>query len=62
MLTSCRAIFDTDAPNKIQEPVLQCVQIKPMAAKAGGDSQERYRLIFSDTVNFIQSMLATRKY
>ncbi|KAF2436074.1 single-stranded DNA-binding replication protein A [Tothia fuscella] len=61
---SLRAIFQQleglDAPNYVQEPVLQCVQIKPMANKAGGDSQDRYRIIFNDTENFIQSMLATQ--
>lgn len=45
----------------VQEPVLQCVQIKSMSAKAGDTVSERYRVIFSDTENFIQSMLATRK-
>ena len=46
------------APNVNAQPVLQCVQIKPLAAQQG--SPERYRVVFSDIVNFIQSMLATQ--
>lgn len=45
----------------VPEPVLQCVQIKSMAAKTGDTVSERFRVIFSDTENFIQSMLATCK-
>nr|OQO32135.1 hypothetical protein B0A51_00978 [Rachicladosporium sp. CCFEE 5018] len=37
------------------EPVVQCVQIKPMAA--GADGRERYRVVWNDTANFIQSMM-----
>jgi hypothetical protein len=36
------------------------MQIKPMAPK-GGDTPERFRVIFSDSENFIQTMLATRR-
>nr|POE93535.1 replication factor a protein 1 [Quercus suber] len=35
-------------------PILQCVQIKPMAAQNGN---ERYRVVMNDTANFIQGML-----
>jgi replication factor A1 len=45
----------------VAEPILQCVQIKPMQAKTGDTMSERYRVIFNDTENFIQSMLATRR-
>ncbi|KAK7893040.1 Replication factor A protein 1 [Exophiala xenobiotica] len=45
-----------DNPNRVQQPVMQCVQIKPIAATAGG--VERNRVILSDTRNYIQSMLA----
>ncbi|KFY69575.1 hypothetical protein V496_00122 [Pseudogymnoascus sp. VKM F-4515 (FW-2607)] len=38
-------------------PVCQCVQIKPLASQ--GNGQERYRVVLSDTKNFVQSMLAT---
>ncbi|KAF2770452.1 single-stranded DNA-binding replication protein A [Teratosphaeria nubilosa] len=37
-----------------QSPVLQCVQIKPMASNQGN---ERYRVVMNDTQNFIQGML-----
>lgn len=40
----------------VVDPVVQCVQIKPM--QAGANGQERYRVVFNDTVNFIQSMIA----
>lgn len=43
---------------ELLEPVLQCVQIKPMASNNG---QERYRVVLNDTQNFIQSMIAQRK-
>ena len=43
---------------EIIEPVLQCVQIKPMAQGAGG--QERWRVVFNDTINFIQGMMSMR--
>lgn len=39
-------------------PVLQCVQIKPLVGQQG--TTERYRVVFSDIRNFVQSMLATR--
>ncbi|KFY45881.1 hypothetical protein V495_02782 [Pseudogymnoascus sp. VKM F-4514 (FW-929)] len=38
-------------------PVCQCVQIKPLASQ--GNGAERYRVVLSDTKNFVQSMLAT---
>jgi replication factor A1 len=37
------------------------VQIKTLGSTSEG-SPERYRLVLSDTRNFVQSMLATRKY
>lgn len=53
---SITAIFD-GGPNKVEYPVVQCVQIKPIASNPG--NAERYRVIFSDTKNYIQTMLAT---
>lgn len=47
------------AGEEVMDPVLQCVQIKPMAQGAGG--QERWRVVFSDTVNFIQGMISMRE-
>lgn len=44
-------------------PVLQCLQIKPLAAQpaAGGAAQpERYRVVLSDLSNYVQCMLATQ--
>jgi hypothetical protein len=51
-------IFE-DRPGRVQQPVMQCVQIKPIAAQPGG--QERHRVIFSDTKNYIQTMLAVQQ-
>ena len=51
-------IFE-DRPGRVQHPVMQCVQIKPIAAQPGG--QERHRVIFSDTRNYIQTMLAVHQ-
>jgi replication factor A1 len=53
---SIAAIFDGGA-GQVQQPVVQCVQIKPIASNPGG--AERYRVIFSDSKNYIQTMLAT---
>ena len=54
------AIFNSDEPDKaVSQPVLQCVQVKPLAGQQGGP--ERFRVVFSDINNFVQSMLATRK-
>ncbi|EME81073.1 uncharacterized protein MYCFIDRAFT_29007 [Pseudocercospora fijiensis CIRAD86] len=44
--------------NPVENPILQCVQIKPMAQGAGGT--ERWRVVFNDTVNFIQGMLSSQ--
>ncbi|MCJ1397895.1 Replication factor A protein 1 [Xylographa trunciseda] len=40
------------------QPVVQCVQIKPLVGQQG--TSERYRVVFSDIRNFCQSMLATQ--
>ncbi|ETN39801.1 uncharacterized protein HMPREF1541_06027 [Cyphellophora europaea CBS 101466] len=53
---SISAIFDGGAA-VVQQPIVQCVQIKPIASNTGG--AERYRVIFSDSKNYIQTMLAT---
>jgi replication factor A1 len=42
-----------------ENPVMQCVQIKPMASNQGN---ERYRVVMSDTKNFIQGMMGQRMY
>ncbi|KAI1639580.1 replication factor-A protein [Biscogniauxia mediterranea] len=43
-------------------PVLQCLQIKPLAAQQtpGGAQPERYRVVLSDVRNYVQCMLATQ--
>lgn len=44
----------------VQNPILQCLQVKAMAPSPNG--MQRYRLIFSDTIHFIQSMISQRKF
>ncbi|MBE7180936.1 MAG: hypothetical protein INR71_06960 [Terriglobus roseus] len=56
---SLKAIFANDDSAHQGEPILQCVQIKPMDKK-DESSPDRWRLVLSDSQNFIQSMLATR--
>ncbi|KAI1200799.1 replication factor-A protein [Nemania serpens] len=44
-------------------PVLQCLQIKPLAAQQAPGApaqQERYRVVLSDIRNYVQCMLATQ--
>ncbi|KAF2495110.1 replication protein-like protein A 70 kDa DNA-binding subunit [Lophium mytilinum] len=53
---SLRAIFERGI-EAAPSPVMQCVQIKPMDSKTGGEAQ-RYRVVLSDIQNFIQTMLA----
>jgi hypothetical protein len=59
MLIPQSAMF-TGAGTPNAQPVLQCVQIKPLVGQQG--STERYRVVFSDIRNFVQSMLATRAF
>jgi replication factor A1 len=40
------------------QPIVQCVQIKPLPPQ---NNTDRYRAVFSDINNYIQTMLATRK-
>lgn len=54
---SLQAIFQ-NTTGRVQQPVVQCVQIKPMS-QSNGEATERYRVIFSDTKNYVQTMLAT---
>ncbi|CAF9909670.1 MAG: hypothetical protein GOMPHAMPRED_006836 [Gomphillus americanus] len=39
----------------IEQPILQCVQIKPLGVTA--EKQNRFRVVVSDTRNYVQSML-----
>ena len=42
----------------VEQPIVQCVQIKPMASQNG---VERFRVVMSDSINFMQGMLGQRK-
>lgn len=55
---SLQAIFQ-NAPGRVEQPIVQCVQIKPMTSSTGEPS-ERYRVVFSDGKNYVQTMLATQ--
>ena len=41
------------------QPVVQCIHIKPFPTNDGRAS-DRFRIVFSDTVHFVQGMLATQ--
>lgn len=49
------ALASISAGQDVGEPIVQCVQIKPM--QAGANGLERYRVVWNDTANFIQSMM-----
>ncbi|KAI3398201.1 hypothetical protein diail_9678 [Diaporthe ilicicola] len=55
------AIFNDPgrAATQFPVPVLQCLQIKPLAAQQPGGG-ERYRIVLSDIENYVQCMLATQ--
>ena len=55
------AIFNSSAdPNTaVSQPILQCVQVKPLMGQQG--APERFRVVFSDINNFVQSLRAPRK-
>lgn len=55
---SLQAIFQ-NTPGRAERPVVQCVQVKPMQ-QSSGEQTERYRVVFSDTQNYVQTMLATQ--
>ena len=54
---SLNDIFE-NTPGRVEQPVVQCVQIKPIASQEPG-GPERYRVVFSDSKNYVQTMLAT---
>lgn len=54
---SLEAIF-LQTPGRIPQPIVQCVQVKPMQNAQGGET-ERFRVVFSDTKHYVQTMLAT---
>ncbi|KAJ5355343.1 Replication factor A protein 1 [Penicillium cataractarum] len=51
------AIFDETKP-QVREPIVQCVQVKPLPPQP--NHPERYRAVFSDIANYVQTMLATQ--
>ncbi|KAJ5214791.1 Replication factor A protein 1 [Penicillium chermesinum] len=51
------AIFD-DSKEEAREPIVQCVQVKPLPPQP--NHEERYRAVFSDVANYVQTMLATQ--
>ena len=55
---SLQAIFQ-DTPGRVQQPIVQCVQVKPMQQN-NGEQMERFRVVFSDSKNYVQTMLATQ--
>ncbi|KAI1928164.1 Replication factor A protein 1 [Ophidiomyces ophidiicola] len=50
------AIFDDSKP-KVPNPIVQCLHVKLLAPPSGGN--DRYRAVFSDVSNFVQTMLAS---
>lgn len=54
---SLEAIF-TDAPGRVQVPTVQCVAVKPMQT-SNGEEANRWRVVFSDTKHYVQTMLST---
>lgn len=54
---SLAAIFEPNL-TRIPNPLVQCVQVKPLPAQAG--NPDRYRVVFSDITHFVQAMLATQ--
>jgi hypothetical protein len=55
----CLSDIFTDRVGRVEHPVVQAVQIKPIAGTNGG--QERHRVIFNDTKNYVQTMLAVQE-
>ncbi|KAI0873199.1 replication factor-A protein [Hypoxylon argillaceum] len=59
------AVFNDpgNADQRFPVPILQCLQIKPLAAQQAPGApaqQERYRVVLSDIRNYVQCMLATQ--
>lgn len=62
-LSLVRAIFydPSRAARQFPVPVLQCLQIKTLEAKGPAPgAPDRYRIILSDSQNYVQCMLATQ--
>lgn len=46
------------AREDVPQPILQCLQIKAMASQTG--TSDRYRVVMSDSVNYMQGMITQR--
>ena len=55
---SLSAIFQNTA-GRAEQPTVQCVLVKLMQ-QSNGEQSERYRIVLSDTKNYVQSMLASQ--
>lgn len=58
MLTKGALLQISEGDLRTEEPILQCVQIKPMASQG---NVERFRVVMSDSLNFMQGMLGQRE-
>ena len=54
-LGALQGIFQGTPP--ISQPIVQCLQVKPIAAASG--NPERYRVVLSDIQHYVQAMLTT---
>ena len=59
MLTKGCLLQSTLGTLQVEQPVVQCVQVKPMNNNQNG--VERWRVVMSDSVNFMQGMLGQRE-
>jgi replication factor A1 len=55
----CLEDIFNERPGRVQHPVVQAAQIKPIAAQ--GNNPERHRVILNDTKNYVQTMLAVQE-
>ena len=55
----CLSDIFSDRPGRVEHPVVQAVQIKPIAGQNG--AQERHRVIFNDTKSYVQTMLSVQE-
>ncbi|KAL1899685.1 Replication factor A protein 1 [Ceratocystis pirilliformis] len=42
------------------EPVVQCLQVRPMNKDGGAGGNDRYRLVLSDSVNYVQCVMGVQ--
>jgi replication factor A1 len=59
MLTQGSLLKATLGTLDIDQPVVQCVQVKPMNNATG---VERWRVVMNDGVNFMQGMLSVGEF